>query len=82
MIELRILLFEWMFMMPFLGSTCICEQIFSHTKHTRDNIKTKILDGHLENTIAIICIKSDVDELGVWKTSCFNVLIKKFSYFF
>ena len=52
-------------MMPFLGSTCICEQIFSHTKHTRDNIKTKILDGHLENTIAIICIKSDVDELGV-----------------
>ena len=51
-----------LFMMSLLRSTYICEQIFSHTKHTKNNTRRQILDEHLENNlrIATTCI----DELN------------------
>mgnify|MGYP004573615627 CR=1 FL=1 len=53
-----------LFMMPLLGSTYICKQIFFHLKNTKNKIRT-ILDEHLKNTlrIATVCIKPDIDDI-------------------
>ena len=54
-----------LFMMPLLGTTYICGQIFPHMKHTKNKIRTKISDERVENILHIltICIKPDIDEL-------------------
>ena len=57
-------------------STYICEQIFPHTRHARNKIKTKILDGHLKNPITII--KPDIDELVFIIKNMLSVLVKDF----
>ena len=53
-----------LFLSSLFGSTCICEEIFSRMKYTKNKTRIKISD-HLENLLKIVttCIKPNIEAL-------------------
>jgi len=54
-----------LFMTSLFGSTYVCEQFFSRMKHTKNKLRTNILDENLESELRVscTCIEPDIEKL-------------------